>query len=43
MYRAPSESDLVKVVVDAAVINGENEPLLVYEQQDRKMVASEEA
>ena len=42
MYRAPSESDLVKVVVDAAVINGENEPLLVYEQQDRKMVASEE-
>jgi ATP-dependent Clp protease ATP-binding subunit ClpX len=43
MYRAPSESDLVKVVVDASVINGENEPLLVYEQQDRKMVASEEA
>ena len=43
MYRAPSETDLVKVVVDAAVINGENEPLLVYEQQDRKMVASEEA
>jgi ATP-dependent Clp protease ATP-binding subunit ClpX len=43
MYRAPSETDLVKVVVDAAVINGENEPLLVYEQQDRKMLASEEA
>lgn len=43
MYRAPSEADLVKVVVDAAVINGENEPLLVYEQQDRKMLASEEA
>ena len=42
MYRAPSEADLVKVVVDAAVINGENEPLLVYEQQDRKMLASEE-
>lgn len=43
MYRAPSEPGLVKVVVDAAVINGENEPLLVYEQQDRKMLASEEA
>ncbi|MAH73392.1 MAG: ATP-dependent protease ATP-binding subunit ClpX [Cellvibrionales bacterium TMED49] len=42
MYRAPSESDLVKVVVDAAVINGENEPLLVYEKQDRKLVASDE-
>ena len=43
MYLAPPETDLVKVVVDAAVINGENEPLLVYEQQDRKMVGSEEA
>ncbi len=42
MYRAPSEDDLVKVVVDASVINGENEPLLVYEQQDRKLAASEE-
>jgi ATP-dependent Clp protease ATP-binding subunit ClpX len=43
MYRAPSEVDLVKVVVDASVINGENEPLLVYEQQDLKLAASEEA
>ena len=42
MYRAPSEDDLVKVVVDASVINGENEPLLVYEQQDRKLAVSEE-
>ncbi len=42
MYRAPSEADLVKVVVDAAVINGENEPLLVYETQDRKLAASDE-
>ena len=42
MYRAPSEADLVKVVVDAAVINGENEPLLVYEKQDRKLAASDE-
>ncbi len=43
MYRAPSEVDLVKVVVDASVINGENEPLLVYEQQDLKLAVSEEA
>jgi len=43
MYRAPSEEDLIKVVVDAAVINGENEPLLVYQQKDRKLVASEDA
>ena len=43
MFRAPSEADLVKVVVDASVINGENEPLLVYEQQDRKLAASDEA
>ncbi|MAJ86480.1 MAG: ATP-dependent Clp protease ATP-binding subunit ClpX [Cellvibrionales bacterium TMED148] len=43
MYRAPSEADLIKVVVDASVINGENEPLLVYEQKDRKLAASEEA
>ncbi len=42
MYRAPSETDLVKVVVDAAVIKGENEPLLVYEKQDRKLAASDE-
>ena len=42
MYKAPSEVDLVKVVVDASVINGENDPLLVYEQQDRKLVASED-
>jgi ATP-dependent Clp protease ATP-binding subunit ClpX len=42
MYRAPSEADLVKVVVDAAVIKGENEPLLVYEKQDRKLAASDE-
>ncbi|MBV33332.1 MAG: ATP-dependent Clp protease ATP-binding subunit ClpX [Porticoccaceae bacterium] len=42
MYRAPSETNLVKVVVDASVINGENEPLLVYEKQDRKLAASDE-
>ncbi|MBT6106706.1 ATP-dependent Clp protease ATP-binding subunit ClpX [Porticoccaceae bacterium] len=42
MYRVPSEPDVVKVVVDASVINGENEPLLVHEQQETKKVASDE-
>ena len=42
MYRIPSEGDVVKVVVDAAVINGENGPLLVYEQQDTQKIAAEE-
>ncbi len=36
MYTIPSEENVVKVVVDAAVINGENEPLLVYEQNEQK-------
>ena len=41
MYLIPSEASVVKVVVDAAVINGDNEPLLVYEQNDQKQVADE--
>jgi ATP-dependent Clp protease ATP-binding subunit ClpX len=42
MYKIPAEPDVVKVVVDGSVINGENEPLLVYEQQETKKVASDE-
>ena len=41
MYRIPSETSVVKVVVDAAVINGDNEPLLVHEQNDQKQAADE--
>jgi ATP-dependent Clp protease ATP-binding subunit ClpX len=41
MYRIPSEPSVVKVVVDAAVINGDNEPLLVYEQNDQKQASDE--
>lgn len=41
MYRVPSEPSVVKVVVDAAVINGENEPLLVHEQNDQKLASDE--
>ena len=43
MYKIPSEQDVIKVVVDALVINGENEPMLVYEKSEQKKVASEEA
>jgi len=41
MYNIPSESDVFKVVVDASVINGDNEPLLVYEQQEKKLASDE--
>ncbi len=36
MYKIPSETDLKKVVVDASVINGESDPLLVYEKSEEK-------
>ena len=42
MYKIPTETDVVKVVVDAAVINSDNEPLLVYEQAEPKKLSSEE-
>jgi len=33
MYRIPSMNNVSKVVIDAAVINGESEPLLMYENE----------
>ena len=42
MYKIPSEENVIKVVVDGSVIEGENEPLLVYEQKEAKKVASDE-
>ncbi|MDG2018391.1 MAG: ATP-dependent Clp protease ATP-binding subunit ClpX [Porticoccaceae bacterium] len=42
MYKIPAEDDVIKVVVDRSVINGENEPLLVYEKKEAKKVASED-
>ena len=42
MYKIPSEEGVIKVVVDGSVIDGENEPLLVYEQKEAKKVASED-
>jgi ATP-dependent Clp protease ATP-binding subunit ClpX len=32
MYNLPSTSDVSKVVVDEAVINGETQPYLIYDQ-----------
>ncbi|MCK9502885.1 MAG: ATP-dependent Clp protease ATP-binding subunit ClpX [Porticoccaceae bacterium] len=41
MYDIPSQPNVAKVVVDAAVIRGESEPLVVYEGNDKaKAVAS---
>ncbi|MFT5420739.1 MAG: ATP-dependent Clp protease ATP-binding subunit ClpX [Candidatus Endobugula sp.] len=35
MYRVPSEENVVKVVVDEGVINGDSEPLLVYDNIEK--------
>ena len=32
MYKVPSEESLNKVVLDASVVKGESEPLMVYEK-----------
>ena len=42
MYRIPSEENVVKVVVDEAVIRGESEPLLVYERTEAPAKAAKE-
>ena len=36
MYKVPSEDSLQKVVLDAAVVRGESEPLLVYEKSKER-------
>ena len=36
MYKVPSETNLQKVVLDASVIQGDNEPLMVYESTEEK-------
>ena len=42
MYSIPSREDVAKVVIDASVINGESEPILVYETEQPKKAASDE-
>jgi len=42
MYRIPSEENVQKVVVDEGVINGDSEPLLVYDNVDKAKTSSAE-
>ena len=41
MYEIPSEHDVTKVVIDESVINGESEPLKVYESVQPKAAPGE--
>jgi len=43
MYDIPSRKDVHKLVVDASVINGDSEPLLVYDNPEQLKTASDEA
>jgi len=42
MYTVPSTDNVQKVVIDSAVINGESEPLIVYENIEQSRAASDE-
>ncbi|PCI73178.1 MAG: ATP-dependent Clp protease ATP-binding subunit ClpX [Gammaproteobacteria bacterium] len=37
MYDLPSMDGVTKVAIDAAVVDGESEPLLIYESQEKKV------
>ncbi len=41
MFDLPSIDNVAKVVIDANVINGENDPILVYEEQEPDLVSSD--
>ncbi|ALO46092.1 ATP-dependent Clp protease ATP-binding subunit ClpX [Pseudohongiella spirulinae] len=43
MYKIPSMSNVAKVVIDAAVIRGESEPLLMYETEPEQAAGSKTA
>ena len=42
MFSLPSETEVVKVVVDASVIRGETKPILVYEKQEQQKAMPED-
>jgi ATP-dependent Clp protease ATP-binding subunit ClpX len=42
MYKIPSEEHVTKVVVDEGVINGDSEPLLIYETVENAKVAPDD-
>ena len=41
MYELPSQSDVTKVVVDASVILGDSQPMLVYKGGENKRISQE--
>ncbi len=41
MFDLPSIDNVAKVVIDANVINGDNDPILVYEEQEPDLVSSD--
>ena len=41
MYELPSMSHVSKVVIDEAVISGENKPYIVYEREKKQLAASD--
>ena len=41
MYNIPSQIGVAKIVIDESVINGDSEPLLVYETQDETIAAQD--
>ena len=42
MYTIPSSKNIEKVIIDASMINGESEPLLVYAKEKPKLKAAKE-
>ena len=43
MYKIPSEENVAKVVIDEGVINGDSEPLFIYESNEVDKVAPDDA
>ena len=41
MYNIPSQTGVAKIVIDESVINGDSDPLLVYETQDETIAAQD--
>ncbi|OCH33544.1 ATP-dependent protease ATP-binding subunit ClpX [Aliivibrio fischeri] len=41
MYELPSKEGVSKVVIDESVINGESEPLLIFENTEKKAISAE--
>ncbi|MEN8261618.1 MAG: ATP-dependent Clp protease ATP-binding subunit ClpX, partial [Pseudomonadota bacterium] len=41
MYELPSSEGISKVVIDEAVIDGENPPYLIYENNGKQLASTE--